>query len=148
MGELLSARGVQSDVHHHAEALREQASAVIAPLGLRLAPEKTRVVHSDPLAMISRAMGWLTLFLIGTDLFIMSPLLPPITRELGVPAADGGWAVTTFAMCRGRAPAGRLRTDEITTDRPRARRALVEPDVAPSVRQQPHDRTCATDPRP
>jgi len=47
--------------------------------------------------MISRAMGWLTLFLIGTDLFVMSPLLPPITRELGVPAADGGWAVTTFA---------------------------------------------------
>ena len=32
---------------HHAEALREQVSAVIAPLGLRLAPEKTRVVHID-----------------------------------------------------------------------------------------------------
>ena len=47
--------------------------------------------------MISRAMGWLTLFLIGTDLFVMSPLLPSITRELDVPAADGGWAVTTFA---------------------------------------------------
>jgi RNA-directed DNA polymerase len=27
--------------------LREQVSAVIAPLGLRLAPEKTRVVHID-----------------------------------------------------------------------------------------------------
>ena len=47
--------------------------------------------------MISRAAGWLTLFLIGTDLFVMSPLLPSITHELGVPAADGGWAVTTFA---------------------------------------------------
>jgi RNA-directed DNA polymerase len=32
---------------HHAEALRDQVSAVIAPLGLRLAPEKTRVVHID-----------------------------------------------------------------------------------------------------
>src|SRR5919112_2452915 len=32
---------------HHAEALREQVSAVIAPLGLRLAPEKTRAVHID-----------------------------------------------------------------------------------------------------
>ena len=30
---------------HHAEALREEVSAVLAPLGLRLAPEKTRVVH-------------------------------------------------------------------------------------------------------
>lgn len=31
----------------HAEALREQVAAVLAPLGLRLAPEKTRVVHID-----------------------------------------------------------------------------------------------------
>ncbi|MFJ5036124.1 group II intron reverse transcriptase/maturase [Streptomyces sp. NPDC088560] len=30
---------------HHAEALREEVSAVLAPLGLRLAPEKTAVVH-------------------------------------------------------------------------------------------------------
>lgn len=32
---------------HHAEALREEVSAVLAPLGLRLAPDKTRVVHID-----------------------------------------------------------------------------------------------------
>ena len=32
---------------HHAEALREEAAAVLAPMGLRLAPEKTRVVHID-----------------------------------------------------------------------------------------------------
>ena len=31
----------------HAEALREEVSGVLAPLGLRLAPEKTRVVHID-----------------------------------------------------------------------------------------------------
>jgi RNA-directed DNA polymerase len=31
----------------HAEALRGQVAAVLAPLGLRLAPEKTRVVHID-----------------------------------------------------------------------------------------------------
>jgi RNA-directed DNA polymerase len=30
---------------HHAEALREQVADVLAPLGLALAPEKTRVVH-------------------------------------------------------------------------------------------------------
>ena len=28
----------------HAEALREEVAAVLAPLGLRLSPEKTRVV--------------------------------------------------------------------------------------------------------
>jgi RNA-directed DNA polymerase len=32
---------------HHAEALREEVAAVLAPLGLRLAPEKTRAVHID-----------------------------------------------------------------------------------------------------
>jgi RNA-directed DNA polymerase len=32
---------------HHAEALREQVATVLAPLGLRLSPEKTRIVHID-----------------------------------------------------------------------------------------------------
>ena len=31
----------------HAEALREEVAAVLAPLGLRLSPEKTRVAHID-----------------------------------------------------------------------------------------------------
>jgi RNA-directed DNA polymerase len=34
-----------SGERHHAEALREEVAAVLAPLGLQLAPEKTRVVH-------------------------------------------------------------------------------------------------------
>jgi len=32
---------------HHAEDLREEVAAVLAPMGLRLAPEKTHVVHID-----------------------------------------------------------------------------------------------------
>lgn len=36
-----------SGQRHHAEALREQVADVLAPLGLRLSPEKTRVVHID-----------------------------------------------------------------------------------------------------
>ena len=36
-----------SGQRQHAEALREEVAAVLAPLGLRLAPEKTRVVHID-----------------------------------------------------------------------------------------------------
>jgi RNA-directed DNA polymerase len=31
----------------HAEALREEVAAILAPLGLRLSPEKTRVTHID-----------------------------------------------------------------------------------------------------
>ena len=36
-----------SGQRHHVEALREQVADVLAPLGLRLSPEKTRVVHID-----------------------------------------------------------------------------------------------------
>ncbi len=38
---------VVSGERRHAEALREEVAAVLAPLGLRLSPEKTRVVHID-----------------------------------------------------------------------------------------------------
>ena len=38
---------VVSGNRHHAEGLREEVAAVLAPLGLRLASEKTRVVHID-----------------------------------------------------------------------------------------------------
>ena len=36
-----------SGERRHAETLREEVTAVLAPMGLRLAPEKTRVVHID-----------------------------------------------------------------------------------------------------
>jgi RNA-directed DNA polymerase len=36
-----------SGERRHAETLREEVTAVLAPTGLRLAPEKTRVVHID-----------------------------------------------------------------------------------------------------
>jgi RNA-directed DNA polymerase len=36
-----------SGERHHAENLREEVASVLAPLGLRLAAEKTRVVHVD-----------------------------------------------------------------------------------------------------
>ena len=38
---------IVTGTRHHAEALREEVAAVLAPLGLRLAEEKTRVVHID-----------------------------------------------------------------------------------------------------
>jgi RNA-directed DNA polymerase len=38
---------VISGERHHAEALREQVTEVLAPLGLRLSPEKTQVVHVE-----------------------------------------------------------------------------------------------------
>lgn len=38
---------VVSGERHHAEALREEVAGVLAPMGLRLSPEKTQVVHID-----------------------------------------------------------------------------------------------------
>lgn len=44
------------------------------------------------------ACGWLTLFVVGTDLFIISPLLPPIAVEFDRSAAITGLSVTVFSM--------------------------------------------------
>ena len=44
------------------------------------------------------AIGWLTMFLIGTDLFVVSPLLPLITAHYRTSPALAGLSVTMFAV--------------------------------------------------
>ncbi|MGO8915672.1 MAG: MFS transporter [Stellaceae bacterium] len=44
------------------------------------------------------AAGWCTLFVVGTDLFIVSPLLPMIGAEYKIPPALAGLGVTVFAV--------------------------------------------------
>ena len=36
------------------------------------------------------AVGWLTMFVIGSDLFVVSPLLPLIAADYGIPSGLGG----------------------------------------------------------
>jgi predicted MFS family arabinose efflux permease len=48
--------------------------------------------------MMTRILGWSTLFLIGTDLFVISPMLPEIATDLKVGPALAGLAVTVFAL--------------------------------------------------
>jgi len=43
-------------------------------------------------------VGWITLFLIGTDLFVVSPLLPALSQEYEVSSAAAGWMVTVFSV--------------------------------------------------
>jgi MFS transporter, DHA1 family, purine base/nucleoside efflux pump len=47
---------------------------------------------------ISLIVGWITLFLMGTDLFVISPLLPFISNVYMVSPATTGWMVTIFAV--------------------------------------------------
>ena len=42
--------------------------------------------------------GWITLFVVGTDLFIISPLLPRIATEFGLSPASAGLSVTVFSL--------------------------------------------------
>jgi MFS transporter, DHA1 family, putative efflux transporter len=42
--------------------------------------------------------GWLTMFVIGTDLFVISPLLPMIAADYRVSPAVAGLSVTVFAL--------------------------------------------------
>jgi MFS transporter, DHA1 family, purine base/nucleoside efflux pump len=43
-------------------------------------------------------VGWITLFLMGTDLFVVSPLLPFISHAHEVSTAAAGWMVSVFAV--------------------------------------------------
>src|SRR6266853_1163800 len=43
-------------------------------------------------------VGWLTMFVVGTDLFVVSPLLPMISADYGVSPAVAGLSVTVFAL--------------------------------------------------
>lgn len=47
---------------------------------------------------VSLSVGWVTLFLMGTDLFVVSPLLSVISEEYNVSSAMTGWMVTVFAV--------------------------------------------------
>lgn len=44
------------------------------------------------------AAGWLTLFVVGTDLFVVSPLLPRIAADFGVSPPLAGLAVSLFSL--------------------------------------------------
>jgi predicted MFS family arabinose efflux permease len=44
------------------------------------------------------AIAWCTLFVVGTDLFVVSPLLPLIANQFDLPTAAAGLSVTAFAV--------------------------------------------------
>ncbi len=48
--------------------------------------------------MLRLAVAWVTLFVIGTDLFVVSPILPLIADDYQVGARAAGLAVMTFAL--------------------------------------------------
>ena len=42
------------------------------------------------------AVAWLTVFLVGTELFVFSPLLPVLASDYHITPALAGLSVTTF----------------------------------------------------
>ncbi len=47
---------------------------------------------------IRLAVGWVTLFIIGTDLFVVSPLLPTLAHRFAITPSTAGWMVTAFSV--------------------------------------------------
>jgi len=43
-------------------------------------------------------VSWLTMFLVGTELFVFSPLLPMLAADYGVSPMFAGWCVTAFSL--------------------------------------------------
>lgn len=54
------------------------------------------MTRTHPGARLS--VAWCTLFVVGTDLFVVSPLLPLIAAQYGLPPAPTGLSVTVFAV--------------------------------------------------
>ena len=57
--------------------------------------------RTPPKGVRVSTMGWLsffTMFAIGTDTFLVAPLLPLLQRELDVPLARAGWLVSAYAL--------------------------------------------------
>ena len=48
--------------------------------------------------MLRLAIGWLTLFVMGTDLFVISPLLPAVAENFLISPARAGLSVTVFSV--------------------------------------------------
>ena len=55
-----------------------------------------RIIAIGPSAAL--AIGWLTMFLIGTDLFVVSPLLPLIAIDYQISPALAELSVTIFSL--------------------------------------------------
>ena len=53
-------------------------------------------ISNAPVARL--VIGWLTMFVIGTDLFVVSPLLPLIATDCGISPSLAGLGVALFAL--------------------------------------------------
>src|SRR5258708_33710701 len=47
---------------------------------------------------VQLAVAWLTMFLVGTELFVMSPLLPLLAADYHISATIAGLSVTVFSL--------------------------------------------------
>jgi predicted MFS family arabinose efflux permease len=53
----------------------------------------------NPIAPTTQlAVGWFTMFIVGTELFVVSPLLPFLAADLHLSAAMAGWSVAVFSV--------------------------------------------------
>ena len=55
-----------------------------------------RKISNAPVARLT--IGWLTMFVIGTDLFVVSPLLPLIAADYRISPSLAGLGVALFAL--------------------------------------------------
>ena len=56
------------------------------------------VTQTLPAPQLRLAVGWMTLFVVGTDLFVVSPLLPTLAYHFTVTPSVAGWSVTAFSV--------------------------------------------------
>lgn len=60
--------------------------------------KKVLIMNKQVSSQFQLIAAWLTLFLVGTDLFVVSPLLPDITTNFNISSQQASWIVTSFAV--------------------------------------------------
>nr|WP_269669026.1 MFS transporter [Staphylococcus pasteuri] len=56
------------------------------------------VVNIKITKILELVISWITLFIIGTDLFVISPLLPNIQQNFDISKYEASWSVTVFSI--------------------------------------------------
>ena len=70
----------------------------MSALSSRIVSGKTKSAAMNQMSTKRRTTAWLTMFVIGSDLFAVSPVLPLIALKYGVSPAVAGLSVTVFSV--------------------------------------------------
>jgi predicted MFS family arabinose efflux permease len=91
--------GVQTLVADRSKGGLERTTDLLSAVGTMRRRLGCREAKINPMILPAElAVGWLTMYLVGTELFVFSPLLPTVAVNYNVSSNVAGLCVTTFSL--------------------------------------------------